>query len=38
MTYRQREELKNTLTLDVGCALLSQYNFLEKRIDGAKMI
>jgi hypothetical protein len=38
MSYRQREELKNTLVLEIGCAFLSQYNFLERRIDGAKMI
>lgn len=26
------------LILEIGCAFLSQYNFLERRIDGAKMI
>ena len=26
------------LTLEVGCSFLSQYNFLERRIDGAKML
>lgn len=26
------------MTLEIGCAFLSQYNFLERRIDGTKMI
>ena len=37
MTYRQREQEKMALSLVVGAAFLA-FNFLEKRIDGAKMI
>ena len=37
MPYQMRENHKNMLTLDIGCYFL-KLNFLEKRIDGAKMI
>lgn len=37
MAYKLREFEKNTLTFEIGCSFLT-FNFLEKRIDGAKMI
>lgn len=37
MPYQLREQEKNIFTLDIGCYFL-KLNFLEKRIDGAKMI
>lgn len=37
MAYKQRDFEKNTLTFEIGCSFLL-FNFLEKRIDGAKMI
>lgn len=37
LPYQMRENQKNMLTLDIGCYFLT-LNFLEKRIDGAKMI
>ncbi|CDW89068.1 ubiquitin carboxyl-terminal hydrolase family protein [Stylonychia lemnae] len=36
-TYKQREYEKSLLSLEVGCIFLEQ-SFLERRIDGAKMI
>lgn len=35
--YKQREHDKNLLNLEIGCMFLEQ-NFLERRIDGAKLI
>jgi|LauGreDrversion4_2_1035121.scaffolds.fasta_scaffold48368_2 hypothetical protein len=37
MPYQVRENEKNMLSLDIGCYFLT-LNFLEKRIDGAKLI
>jgi hypothetical protein len=37
MPYQLRENEKNMLSLDIGCYFLT-LNFLEKRIDGAKLI
>ena len=37
MAFKLREFEKNTLTFEIGCSFLT-FNFLEKRIDGAKMI
>jgi hypothetical protein len=37
MPYQVRENEKNMLSLDIGCFFLT-LNFLEKRIDGAKLI
>jgi len=37
MPYQVRENEKNKLSLDIGCYFLT-LNFLEKRIDGAKLI
>jgi hypothetical protein len=37
MPFQPREQEKNMFTLDIGCYFL-KLNFLEKRIDGAKMI
>jgi hypothetical protein len=37
MPYQLREQEKHMFTLRIGCYFL-QLNFLEKRIDGAKMI
>lgn len=37
LPYQIRENQKNVVTLDIGCYFLT-LNFLEKRIDGAKMI
>ena len=36
-TFKQREWDKNLFNLEIGCVFLEQ-NFLEKRIDGAKII
>jgi hypothetical protein len=37
VTFKQRDLDKNLFNLDIGCAFL-KVNFLEKRIDGAKLI